>query len=581
MKNILTLLIAIFISQTGSANSLYSQLCDFNYNWNKYAARAPKGEAQNFQSDKELIQAHLTNVLAILKDNSVDHLNADQYAKRLELIEVLDGYRIRGLFPQNYYREERIPVFIDEHNTHCAVGYLLKYTGHEMVAKRIAKSNNYAWVKEIQDEALPGWQEFSGFTIEELKLIQGAYDFYMPNAFQAPNKLEIPQKPAVVKAYFENNNNTVSIEGTQQQVWCFGEGKDDVLNGRWEQNYRAGIPWIEGFFKDGARTGQWKEYYKGTDILCRTENWRNDKLNGVRTRFDRQGNIIEKIVFKDGDAVLKTNFKIYDSLTYIRKPLDSNLVRTEIYTTGGGLIATGHERIHNPSNLQWFQNIELTALNSAAITARDASSSYEAQIGAAPGQANYRGMVSYSNTPSLVEYHKEGDWVYYQEFNRNAEQQSSEHALSSVLVRDYRHMSAGILPMLRGFENLEIQWGYDSICVAYNENKIQDFVAIGSQDFTHIRVSYHKEKKVDQIIWPENNWRINPISSRGYYGGSQLDYSFINFPILSPIEEIGLVNRENARIGEWKHYNRRGELFKVENYLIPWKEEEEELIGAR
>ena len=42
---------------------------------------------------------------------------------------VLADYARQGRFPINYYRQERIPVFIDEHDTHCAVGYLMQHTG--------------------------------------------------------------------------------------------------------------------------------------------------------------------------------------------------------------------------------------------------------------------------------------------------------------------------------------------------------------------------------------------------------------------------------------------------------------------
>ena len=64
----------------------------------------------------------------------------------------------------------------------------------------------------------------------------------------------------------------------KENVWLFGEGKNGKLHGRWIQNYRSGKPWIAGYFNHGQRSGQWKEYYQGTTKLCRTENWRNDKL---------------------------------------------------------------------------------------------------------------------------------------------------------------------------------------------------------------------------------------------------------------------------------------------------------------
>ena len=50
---------------------------------------------------------------------------------------VLADYAREGRFPLNYYRHERIPVFIDEHDTHCAAGHLMRQTGQEAMAQRM------------------------------------------------------------------------------------------------------------------------------------------------------------------------------------------------------------------------------------------------------------------------------------------------------------------------------------------------------------------------------------------------------------------------------------------------------------
>ena len=320
---------------------------------------------------------------------------------------MLADYAAQGRFPINYYRQERIPVFIDEHDTHCAVGYLMQHTGHEHMARRIAATNNYAWVREIEDEGLAAWQEASGFSLEELKLIQGAYDFYYEHAFLLPNKYEVPQKPEQVVRYFEGKD--------KDKVWCYGEGTNGDLHGNWIQNYSSTLPWIVGYFEHGKRSGRWKEYYKGTDKLCRTEHWRNDKLNGIRTRYDREGRVIETILFKDGHAVTKTNTDHDKALRWVRSPLDSATVYTEVFTLEGALIAAGKERIHNPEGLSWFQNIELTALNTFAITARDGAPRPEEGVMVRRFDiGSFQQQIPGSHT--LVQYRKEGEWVYYKDY---------------------------------------------------------------------------------------------------------------------------------------------------------------------
>ena len=237
MKKIFTPLFLFFLVHHVSAcGSFYGQLVDFNYNWEKYADRAPTGEARDFMTDGDLVAAHLGSVLPILRSNPVEHLSIAQLRNRYHLIEVLDGYREAGQFPINYYHQERIPVFIDEHNTHCAVGYLLQQSGYEHLAQRMARQDNYIWVKDIQDPDVFAWQKASGFSLEELKLIQGAYDNYIVGALYLPNRYEIPQKPEHMTVYFENDL-TLTKDSTEANIWCHGEGKNGVLHGRWEQNF--------------------------------------------------------------------------------------------------------------------------------------------------------------------------------------------------------------------------------------------------------------------------------------------------------------------------------------------------------
>ncbi|HEY1038512.1 MAG TPA: hypothetical protein VGF30_03860, partial [Bacteroidia bacterium] len=489
MKKYITSIVMLVLTVKLSATTFYQQLCEFNFNWKKYAKQAPAGEGRLFNSDKEYIQAHLACVLEVLKSNPTAKFNAEQLSNRLALIEVLDGYRKAGKFPINYYRNERIPVFIDEHFTHCAVGYLLQQTGYETMALRIAATDNYAWLKDINDAEFPSWQEKSGFTMEELKLIQGAYDSYLPNALYHANKYEIPQKPAVMAHYFGNASAKKA-----ENIWCKGEGTGGVLNGKWTQNYAVGMPWIVGYYENGQRSGQWQEYYQGTKQLCRTERWRNDKLNGLRKRYSMEGKLIEEILFKDGKAVTKTNYDLNDSLTWIRKPLDSNLVWTEVFTFDGAKIASGHETVYNPGNLLWFQNIELTALNSASISSRDYVAS---------GNNNGNGIIESSvipnmyNSPPLVEYKKEGEWMYYKEYAYHYAGKTSAGYMKVMLQHHYKHFGTALFQSVQIFENLKNNSAYDSIRVVYKNDNLQNFYGYASNDYIHLQVKYYDVPKFE------------------------------------------------------------------------------------
>ncbi len=529
MKTTATILCAFILTMQVSANDFYKQLCKFNPNWKKYEAFVPKSDAKKFTTDKEYVQAHLATVLPILKNSSLNGLSERQIQSRNQMIQWLTEYREQGNFPQNHYINQRVPVFIDENGTHCAVGYLMQQSGEEKMAQRISKNHHYDWLKDIKDENLAAWQVASGLSLDELKLIQGAYDSYADNGFFLVNRIEIPQKPTVLTAYFDNKPHT------DANIWCKGEGTEKTLNGKWTQKYAVDKPWIEGYYANGKRTGLWKEYYQGTTLLCRTENWRDDKLNGIRKRYSKTGQLTEEILFKNGKAELKTNYEQSTGLKYIRKQLDTVTVYTEVYTLDGLLLACGKEKIYNPGNLQWFQNIELTALNTFQYATSNPISSSA-------------GSSQLYATPALVEYHKEGAWMYYREYNYPSSQQKAS-TLYAKLQNDFQHFGYKLYSEMRNYSKISIgEAGYDSIGVEYKENLLQNFYGYSKPYFTHLKITYNTEVPSQFLI---NNWRWEHQA-----------------------KTIGQYTKDGKRKGEWLYYNESGLLYKTENYLIPYKVEE-------
>ncbi len=544
MKNYFTFLLLLLVLPGAYAHSLFDQLCAYNDNWKKYAELAPAGAARIFPSDQSYVQTHLKHVLTILELNPGSHLNEQQYASRMHLLDLLSCYREEGNFPRNYNWEERTPVFIDPHNTHCAVGYLMQGSGHGAMAAEIASSQNYAWLKNIHHPNFAQWQQASGFSLEELKLIQGAYEFYRPDAMILPNRHEIPQKPAVIARYFEEDPNKKTKDQDKLHVWCYGEGKDGILHGSWIQNYAVGIPWIAGYFDQGKRTGQWKEYYQGTNQLCRTENWRNNQLNGVRKRFDRGGNLIEEILFRNGKAVTKTNYDFGTSLKWIRQPLDSGMMQTTVYTFGGALIAEGKEKVHNPGNLEWFQNIPLTALNSASITSKQVSQSTEAFSGHG---ANFGRQSPLYNTPPLVEYKKEGKWIYYKEMIQDKHIAAALPRGSGRLRKDYFHFGDELFQSIQVFKDWETNLEFDAIEIIYSNDYLLDFYGFGKEETLHLSVRYYPGMEQESFsIYPDGQ------------------LVKLNFP--RRIKEMGQYNALHQKIGPWKCFNKLGELYKTAYY---------------
>jgi hypothetical protein len=559
---ILIPLIALLLTATnGHANKPYDQLHAFNPYWADHAKQLKGKPAKPIGNEVDYVQAHLTEVLHILSSAPIVHLSREQSASREELIAVLADYARQGRFPINYYRQERIPVFIDEHDTYCAVGYVMRHTGEEAMARRIAAANNYAWVREIEEPGLAAWQQASGFSLEELKLIQGAYDYYMPDAFLLPNKYEVPQKPERVVRYFEGPDASTPL-GTGSKIWCYGEGSNNELHGQWIQNYSSTLPWIVGYFEHGKRSGRWKEYYKGTDKLCRTEHWRDDKLNGIRTRYDREGRVIETILFKNGQAVTKTNIDHEKALRHVRTPLDSATVFTEVFTEEGSLIAAGKERIHNPEGLQWFQNIELTALNTFAITARDGAPRPE--DGVFVRQSRFfpleQSMQQIPGSHTLVQYRKEGAWIYYKDYLSTPWPAGTAASAEQRFSNGYKHFGPELHAKIARYDHLELRASYDSMRVVYTDDRLVDFFGYATDQQDHLQFTYHPS--FQRLI-------AHGIVAR-----------FGEMDLLPRVKQITRLDPQGQLIGVRVDYDQEGTATREERFLVPYKREEE-LLGVR
>jgi len=545
----------------GHATDLFDQLRAFNPYWADHAEHVTGKPAKPINNDVDYVQAHLVEVLGVLSQTPTSQLSADQLRSRQELTAVLADYARQGRFPINYYRQERIPVFIDEHDTYCAVGYLMRHTGEEAMARRIAAANNYAWVREIEEPGLAAWQQASGFSLEELKLIQGAYDYYMPDAFLLPNKYEVPQKPERVVRYFEGPDASTPL-GTGPKIWCYGEGSNNELHGQWIQNYSSTLPWIVGYFEHGKRSGRWKEYYKGTDKLCRTEHWRDDKLNGIRTRYDRDGRVIETILFKNGQAVTKTNIDHEKALRHVRTPLDSATVYTEVFTEEGSLIAAGKERIHNPEGLQWFQNIELTALNTFAITARDGAPRPEEGVFVQRSRffPLERSMQQIPGSHTLVQYRKEGAWIYYKDYLSTPWPAGTAATAEQRFSNGYKHFGPELHARIARYDHLEIRASYDSMRVVYTDDRPVDFFGYATDKQDHLQFTYHPS--FQRLVMHGRGGRWNDME-------------------LTPaIKQITRLDPQGQLIGVRVDYDPEGMATREERFFRPYKREEE-LLGVR
>ena len=130
-----------------------------------------------FQSDHERIKFHLTKVIERLQSKDTEDLSDVQNRNRALIINYLQQYEDRGLFPINDVLDIRTPIFKDQYETSCAVAYLLEETGERDLVKEIQTNANYELLFDLAATytGIDTWTEKYGVELEELALIQPSY----------------------------------------------------------------------------------------------------------------------------------------------------------------------------------------------------------------------------------------------------------------------------------------------------------------------------------------------------------------------------------------------------------------------
>src|SRR6185295_9997746 len=102
-------------------------------------------------------------------------------ASREQQIERVRAYRRAGKFPRNTLVEnQRVPIFVDDKGTPCAVANLMIQDGRQNDVLAIARTNNLVRVMEVHDGPLVDWLLHSGLLQEEAALIQPSYEWERP-----------------------------------------------------------------------------------------------------------------------------------------------------------------------------------------------------------------------------------------------------------------------------------------------------------------------------------------------------------------------------------------------------------------
>ncbi|MGB3527584.1 MAG: T9SS type A sorting domain-containing protein [Flavobacteriales bacterium] len=183
MKNILTLSLTLSFALAAQAQltpqteaPLYRHMQEVNAQWQTMMPAMAQDDAPvHFNTEAERIAKHLHLVAAHLRSASPEGLSAAAASERATLLNDLDNYADRGLFPQNHVLPYRNPVFIDPYGTACAVGQLMIESGHRDLAESVSEEMNLAYVHDMKRPDVLQWAVEEGFTEDELAWIQPGY----------------------------------------------------------------------------------------------------------------------------------------------------------------------------------------------------------------------------------------------------------------------------------------------------------------------------------------------------------------------------------------------------------------------
>lgn len=245
MKRVSLLLVfcSFFLLSNAQENQLQltvrQQLENLNSYWKANQINEPLLQQKlSLPDDVSLIQTHLSLVEKTLRKKETKQLSPEQQQNRQHCLDILHTYWQNGVFPINTYHAERTPYFIDNYGTACAVGQLVISTGYADVASKIHDENNYAYIKELNQQypELQAWANVNGFEMDELAWIQPAY------------YCDYGSCPA----------------GTVRNVMCYGENSGCVGI---PTNVTGGTP-PYSFHPEYWNNNQWLHYSSPINQLC-------------------------------------------------------------------------------------------------------------------------------------------------------------------------------------------------------------------------------------------------------------------------------------------------------------------------
>jgi hypothetical protein len=135
--------------------------------------------ATRITAEPERLDRHFRRVVQRLQRSVPRHVRGAALRAREGHVRELERYRHMARFPRNLrFPGRRVPHFIDELGTRCAIAHLIERDARDLV-QHVASERNYARIHELATVPELGiWLEENGLTLDEAALIQPSYETY-------------------------------------------------------------------------------------------------------------------------------------------------------------------------------------------------------------------------------------------------------------------------------------------------------------------------------------------------------------------------------------------------------------------
>jgi hypothetical protein len=134
------------------------------------------GRPPTADDDQQLrVRTHLAYVEARLRRRDVGALSHAQRASRATLLDSLHRYLLAGQFPAGAPKVGYLPTFIDGRGVRCAVAMLVEQTAGAATVTALDRAFHNAFIAQIDSSELDDWVTTSGFTRDEVVMIQPTY----------------------------------------------------------------------------------------------------------------------------------------------------------------------------------------------------------------------------------------------------------------------------------------------------------------------------------------------------------------------------------------------------------------------